>query len=319
MTKSNEKFEAYIKFSGPSVNEGEINAGKIGASLVALDKLFKKYTKTIAKDHDKQFEIKIKGLQKGSTNVQVIIEQIIPIAQPLVEGTSWYLIAKAIGITEFGKQFFGTIAQQLVLKMFAKGKRLKEEKRFLEDQIVYIKLINIDGKEKCITLTDWENYKTLYPESKGLVQIDPEETMTIGYKENNEKYDLALISYQEKEYFDSDLEESLEERAKDPFNEKDAEPVSIIGRFIDFYGLAHKYPFAFQARKQQDVFGKQKILCMVNEKDISNIIDYLKPNNSKDLCIAGKATKDFDGKIDKIKIDWFSEDPDFNPEQTAII
>ena len=158
MAQTNEKFSGYLKFSGPSVNEGEISVGKVGASLVALDKLFKKYTKNIAKDQDKNFEIKVKGLQKGSTEVQVIIEQIIPIAQPVVATGSLYLIAKAIGITEFGKQFFGTIAQQLVLKMFAKGKRLNEEKKFIQNQIIHVKLINIDGKEKAIPLSEWNNY-----------------------------------------------------------------------------------------------------------------------------------------------------------------
>ena len=179
MAQDDKKFSGYLKFSGPSVDEGEINVGKVGASLVALDKLFKKYTKTIAKDQDKNYEIKVKGLQKGSTEVHVIIEQIIPIAIPVVETGSLYLIAKAIGITEFGKQFFGTIAQQLVLKMFAKGNRLKEEEKFIQNQVVHVKLTNIDGKEKSIPLSEWKNYKLLYPESKGLVQIDPEETMTI--------------------------------------------------------------------------------------------------------------------------------------------
>jgi hypothetical protein len=143
--------------------------------------------------------------------------------------------------------------------------------------------------------------------------------MTIGYKEKNENWDLATISYDGKKYFDSDLEQSIVDRMNDVFDEKSAEYVKITGQFVDFYSLAHKYTFAFQARKQQDVFGKQKILCIVRDDDISKIINYLKPENRIDLCIFGKATKDFEGKIDKIQIEWFSENPDFNPNQSVII
>ena len=41
-------------------------------------------------------------------------------------------------------------------------------------------------------------------------------------------------------------------------------------------------------------------------------------NAGAGLYIFGKATKDYDGKIDKIKIDWFSENPNFDPKQTEI-
>lgn len=105
----------------------------------------------------------------------------------------------------------------------------------------------------------------------------------------------------------------------EPFEEDKAEDVRIVGKFIDFYGLAHRYHFSFQARKEQDIYGKQKILCIVDKQEISTVIDLLKPEAKTNVCIKGKATKDREDKIDKIKVEWVNTDPDYNPDQTAII
>ena len=84
--------------------------------------------------------------------------------------------------------------------------------------------------------------------------------------------------------------------------------------------MARKYHFSFQARKNLDEIGKQKILCKLKKIEISEIIDLLKPENQKaNVCIFGKAIKDKDGKIDKIYIEWFNTDENYNPNQIKLI
>jgi hypothetical protein len=313
-----QNFEAYLRFSGPGVDEGSIDVEQIGKSLTSLGKVFKQYKRKVAEiDSRVDFEIKVQGLQKGSTTVQIIVEQIM--ATPIDESASLYLFLRATGITEFGKQFFGTIANQLVLRWFAKGKRLKEEDPFLKENRVFIKLINIENEEKIVLLDDWNKYKLLYRDSKGLVQLGQDQKLTVGYKDGESKKDLVTMEYDGKQFYDSDLERSFEEIANDPFDEQNAIDCKLVGKFVDYHGLAYKYPFSFQVRRNQEEIGKHKILCMVESEDVSRIIEYLKPENSVNLCVFGKATKDYEGKIDKIKIERFSEDLDFNPDQISMI
>ena len=321
MDKQDEQFFGYIKFFGPSVDEGKINAGKVGKSLVALEKLFNKYSRDIYKlEKEQKIEIKVGGIRKNCTEVQIFFEQITPIAQPVAESMSALIIAKAIGVTEFGKQFLGTIGQQLALKIFSKGKRFQEGEPFIKNQQIFIKLTNKDKIEKIILLEDWEKYKKLYPYSGDLIQLEKGEKIKFGYKENKNKTDVATVDYQEQDFFEHSRGDSIDERIKEPFDEENAEEIKITGKFIDFYGLAHKYHFSFQARKKQDDIGKQKILCIVQESEISKIIDYLKPENSKNnITISGKATRDFENKVDKIKIEWINKDEDYNPNQQKIV
>lgn len=142
--------------------------------------------------------------------------------------------------------------------------------------------------------------------------------MKIGYKENGKDDQVAEIKYTDRDYFGTYSCLSLEERMNESFDETNAKDEQIVGKFVDFYGLAHKYHFVFQARKKQDDIGKQKILCIVKEDQISKILDYLKPEFSKNVCIFGKATRDWEDKVDKIRIEWVNEDENCNPGQTVI-
>lgn len=317
MSKQEKQFFGYIKFFGPSVDEGKINAGKVGRSLVALEKLFNKYSIDIYKiEKEQKIEIKVGGIIKNCTEVQIFFEQIEPVAKSV----SILLLAKTIGVTELGKQFFGTIGQQLALKIFSKGERFQEGNPFIENQQIFIRLTNKDKTEKIILLEDWEKYKKLYPYSGDLIQLEKGEKVKFGYQEQNTKTNVATVDYQEQEFFEHSRSDSVDERIKEPFDEANAEEIKITGKFIDFYGLAHKYHFSFQARKKQDDIGKQKILCIVQENEISKVIDYLKPENSKNnITISGKATRDFENKVDKIKIEWINEDDNYDPNQSRIV
>jgi hypothetical protein len=132
--------------------------------------------------------------------------------------------------------------------------------------------------------------------------------------------DTAEVVVGDKDSFVEDVDpDVLARRMSESFDEQDATDETVKGQFVDFYGLAHKYKFSFQARKKQEEFGKQKILCIVEDAMISEILDLLKPENKKNICIHGKATRDQDGKLDKIKIEWFNVNPDYNPNQERLV
>jgi len=315
------KFSGYIKFYGPFADDGSVDIAKAGKTLVALDKFLKKYQKEILKmKKEDQFVLKISAVNKNCSEMVIALAQTIQ-SVPV----SFAMIAFGLdkmGISEFGKQFFGTLGKQLALKTFSLGNPIKEQSREIDkaQNIPIVVLQNSNGDSKKFLLDDWEQSRLLSPYLAEIVQLEKgkEEKMKIGYRVNDQQKDVAEIKYEESDYFDHEEGFSIDERMREPFDDSNAKEERIVGRFVDFYGLAHKYHFAFQARKKQDEIGKQKILCIVEDNQISEILDYLKPENSKNVCIFGKATRDWEGKIDKIKIEWVNEDENYDPKQTAI-
>jgi len=318
--KDKNNFIGYIKFYGPSADDGKLDIEKAARCLLALNKVFKKYQKDVRKiSKGDQFVLRISNISKKCAQLDLIIN---PLKELLsLDTVGFALLAHSVGFSEFGKQFFGTIGKQLALKIFSKGKRLNEVKRFIKENNVYVTLKNIEGETKEFLATEFDDYKIFNPNLGEIIQLEKgkEEDMEIGYRENHNNNSLLKINYKQKPYVDVDSFASIEDRIKEPFDESKAEEIKIVGKFIDFYGLAHKYHFSFQARKAQDDVGKQKILCIVNKGIISKIIDYLKPENSKNICISGRATRDWENKVDKIKIDWINEDENFDPNQQILI
>lgn len=314
------EFKGYIKYFGPFTEDGSLDILKAGKSLLALDRFSKKYQKeSLRLDKDSQYVLKISEINKNCSEIVIIITEVLkstPASVALIG-----LGLKQMGIAEFGKQFFGTLGQQLALKIFSKGKEVSREKDFIKNGEIFVKLKNNQGETKNVTAQEWENFKRLNSSLDGFVQLEKgkEEEMKVGYKENQEEKQVAVINCSDKDSFGTYSGVSLEERMSESFDENDAKEETIVGRFVDFYGLAHKYHFAFQARKKQEDFGKQKILCIVNEGQISQILDYLKPEFDKNICIFGKATRDWENKIDKIKIEWVNENENYNPNQKRFI
>lgn len=315
----NESMKAYLKYTGAAVNDGKMDIEKAGISLSSFGKIFKKYQKIKNKEN---ISIKLCDVKKGSTELNIIIEQILPVANTIAEPTAWYIAAKTIGITEFGKQFFGTLGEQIALRRFSKGKPLKRIKEFAAGGKLYIEIKNIDGKTKNIEREIYYN-RRFYNSLGDVVQLETgkEDKMEIGYYDDkNKKQIIAQIDCSEKDLFKSECEEeNLNEKLDEDFDESKAKSRMVEGTFVDYYGLAHKYNFSFQARKDQHRVGKQKILCIVEQSNESEAIDYLKPKNrKKNICIFGKAIENNEGKIEKIKILHISKNPDFNPDQMEL-
>ncbi len=321
---SKDKLSGYLEFKGPAVDQGKMDVGQAGRALVALSKLFDNYVKAQKReDLRKVIDFKINALKKGSTEIVVCLQELAPVVQPLVSTATAVLIADAIGLKELGKSFFSTVGQQLALKLFSKGKALEEKSRSVLDGNVVIVLKNSDGKEKTVSQISWDQFKINQPLIRDLIPLEEKKTesLRVGYFDSpKEKVEVAHVTYQQKKElsFDDDFLPARE-RFNEDFNDEDAVDIKLVGKFMDYYGRAQKYHFSFQTRKKQDETGRQYILCIVPQDKIDELIDHLKPSHKKNICIFGKATKDSDGKIDKIKIRYISEDEDFNPEQVTLL
>jgi hypothetical protein len=311
--------KGYLKFFGPSVKEGRMNAEKAGSAMIALSKMFQKYQKS----HNRNdIELKLGDVRKNCTETIYFFEHIAPAVQTVAEPISIYVVAKAIGVTEFTKEFFSTLGKRAGLAIFSKGKP-EVVKELIQDEKHCIKIKNPEGKIMVFEKETYDSQK-IFSDLDKLVQLEEgkEDKMEIGYYDEFDKpIKVAEIKWSEKNFFKSEApEDDLIERLGEDFDDDKAKEEKIIGVFVDYYVLAHKYNFSFQARKDQDKIGKQKILCIVKDDQVSKCIDLLKPENQgKNICIFGQATKNREGKIDKMKISDFSLKEDFDPNQMNLL
>lgn len=315
---------AYVKFYGPLVEDGKIDLGQAGKTLISLNRWFKAYKKELLKTEE-NIVLRAGGIRKGSSEIQIFLEflqtgygQAATVA--VVAGSAF----KNLGVREFFQKFMGTLGEQLALKLFAKGGSLKEKNAFIDDGVEKVEVINERGAKKVIPKEDWIVYSKTNRALIGFCNLEKgrEEKMKVGYYDSHthKMIDVSELTYADRDFFqDINDPDEWARRLSEPFDETKAEEVKIIGQFIDFYGMATKYHFSFQARREQEKYGKQKVLCIVDENETSKILDLLKPDNRKNVCVKGMATKDRESRIDKIKIEWINEDPTFNPNQTSII
>ncbi len=315
-------FRMYIEFDWPEANKGEIDIEKAGKTLVAFSKIFKKYTKDCVKQGEWKGVVKIDKIQPWCTELSMLVD----IAKQFINSETtqiwayWILSIKAIDylwVKDFCQSFMKTLWEQLALKVFSKNKPV--ESWSIEWTKIY--LINSAWTKIAIEYQSWMNYQILAPYFNDLYNLEAwrEDIMRLGYSEWWQDTEVAQITTADKEYFSSwDNGWRFLDRLDEDFDEKNTVERRITWVFVDYYGLAHKYHFSFQARKNQDEIWKQKILCIVDSSIISKAIDYLKPENSRNITIFWNAVLDNEWKVDKLKIKWISSNPDFDPNQTTL-
>ena len=312
----------YLRFDGPLAKDGRVSIGKAGKTMVAIDRWTKLYKKEYLNSKS-DFVLRVGAIEKGSSEVQIFLEFLNQaLNTPAGKLGAVGLFTQVPGVKDFLKAYGKTLGEQLALKKFAKGKPVQESDAFAKKGSVYVTVYNTDGESKEAEKKSTDFYRASSQSLNNVYSLEPgkEDKLRIGYHTDGKNTDTATITPQDKDSFVDDSDpDNLARRMAEPFEEKKAVEVKIIGQFVDFHGLAYRYKFSFQARREQEEYGKQKILCIVNENSVSEIIDLLKPENKKNICISGKATKDLEGKIDKIKIDWFNEDPDHNPDQIGLV
>lgn len=285
-----------------------------------VQKIQKDFIKT-----DENIALRAGAIVEGSSEIQIFLDFLrTGHGHALVDAAVASSIFKNTGARDFLKKFMGTLGEQLALKLFAKGKLPKEEQKFVRGGKVMVTLRNEEGSAKDIEEELWLIYKQTNMLLNGFCNLEKgaEEELLVGYYDSSDRanHEVARLDYKDKDYFhDINDPDELARRMNEPFDEESATDMKIIGQFVDYHGLAHRYHFSFQARREQETYGKQKILCIVENEKVSQIIDYLKPENRKNVCIFGKGTKDRDGKTDKIKIEMITEDLNFDPYQIAIV
>ncbi len=316
-------FRMYIEFDWPEANEWEIDIEKAGKTLVAFSKIFKKYTKDCVKQGEWKGIVKIDKIQPGCTELSMLVDiakqfSITEIAQVWVYWTLGIKTLDYLEIKDFCQSFMKTLWEQLALKVFSKNKPVEQWP--IEWTKIY--LINSSWEKIAIEYQSWLNYQVLAPYFNDLYNLEvwKEDSMRLWYSEWWQDMEVAQITTADKEYFSSwDNWWKFLDRLEEDFDEKHTVEKRITWVFVDYYGLAHKYHFSFQARKNQDEIWKQKILCIIDPEMISQAIDYLKPENSHNVTICWNAVLDSEWKVDKLKIKWISSDPNFNPNQTKLI
>ncbi len=302
----------YLKFDGPTVSEGKMDASKAGSALLAVGRMFKKYC-----DYKGTTDVVIKldCVKKKCTWIQFCVG--------LTAGAvTLHQSLKAVGLDEFLKQYWGTIAQQIALRQFSAGQRITKTAEVIVDSQQCVMIRNVNGDERRFLRETFETRRlySLNIKELSLLEKGKEESMQLGYLDAGKECNLVDVKYADAGCFEYDEDVSIEARQNQEFDEENAVEMKLVGQFMNFYAMAHKYKFTFQARKNQEEVGKQYILCIIDGSKINEFIDLLKPENKeRNVCIWGKATKDIDDKVDKIKISHWSYDESDDPNQQKFL
>ena len=315
-----EQFHAYIKFIGPENEDGAVYIAKAAKTMLALDRWARKYQKEFAKSNN-GLELKISAVRKNCSELDIVIQTASNLlntgALTVVGATVW----KQLGFQEFCKKFMGTLGEQIALKKVLKHDQPdKVSEPYLKEGKTVIDVFAKDNRRYTVSAEAINVYRKTQDSLNGfntLVQGENTE-MKVGYYESpSVSHDIISLTPSDRFAFTDPMSERiLEQRLAEGFDEDKAREVTIYGRFLDYRGMATKYRFSFQARKNTKEYGKQKVLCIVEDQTMeASILDLLKPQNKKNIILNGLATKSWDGNLDKMKIKWFDENPDYNPEQ----
>lgn len=314
-----DQFHAYIKFIGPENEDGAVDIAKAAKTMLALDRWTRKYQKDFTKEA--YIELKISAVRKNCSELDILIQSassLLPVgALTAVGATVW----KQLGFQEFCKKFMGTLGEQLVLKKILKNDKPESiSEPYLQNDKPVIDVVSKEGKKYTVSAQSIDVYRKTHDSLNGFNTLVAGQNteMKVGYYETPlDQRDVAVISPSDREAFsDPDSIQIMEQRLNEGFDEDKAREVTLFGRFVDYRGMATKYKFSFQARQSTKKYGRQKILCIVDDKTTeASILDLLKPQNKKNVILNGLATKSWDGSLDKLKVAWFNQSPNYDPEQ----
>lgn len=326
----NKDINWFLRFYWPAVDEWSIDIKDAWKVFLWLDKIFKKYVKFQKSkwNYNIEWQLALKTWKINNKCTEVVVDVVstIIMSEPVETLTAThtiYTIAKWVGVQEFWKQFFGVLWKELGLKLIWKGKEINYQTRpkaWPKGQ-AWVEIIISDWVVEWVELEVYEFYKWIVHDLNYfyILSQDEAEVMKVWYTEDSEDNITGEVSFKDRNYFTSYISHNFDERMWEKFKEEESKPVIIIWKLIEYHGLAHKYHFSFQVRKNQETYGKKKILCIVDEDQHSRYIDLLKPENKWNIKISGLATFDNDEKIDKIKISNFTHHLDWDPDQKRLI
>lgn len=221
------------------------------------------------------------------------------------------VLGHTLGVQEFGKQFFGEVGRQLALRLFTKNKDLKP-----------VEQPKLEGGTLVYTFTDSAgivfraSHETLELYKKGVLDkhlnkvVEPLENgkvdkLTYTYSNNS-----IEISSSDKIYFQIPEESAEELDLELEFDDRNSVPITgLYGQFVTYRALASKYPFSFQAREKQDIYGKRFIPCTLAEDGLrSKCLDLMK-SRDVNILISGLGIKNISGQYSRIKITSVEKEP----------
>lgn len=326
----NKDLDLFLRFYWPSVDQWSINIKDAWKVFLWLDKIFKKYVKYKKRkwEYNIEWEVRLKTWKINNKCTEVIVE----VANTVISNTPIeavatthiaYTVTKWIWLQEFWKQFFGTLWKELTLKLLWKWKEIDKDKvkpKVWANNEPWVEVIFSDWTNERIELEVYEFYSRIIHDLNYLYALSEAEAeiMKVWYTQDETDNITWQVSYQDKEYFSSYISYDFDWRMWESFKEEEAKEVTIIWQLIEYHWLAHKYHFTFQARKEQEKFWKQKILCVVDEDQHSKYIDLLKPENKWNIKVIWLATFDNDDKVDKMKILNFTKNLNIDPNQESL-
>lgn len=319
----NDKFHACIKFIGPENEDGAVDIAKAAKTMLALDRWARKYQKEFAHD-ESRIELKINDVKKNCSELDILIQSATTLLQTGALTTVGAIAWKQLGFHEFCKKFMGTLGEQIALKKVLKNDKPESvSEPYLRDGKPVIDVITKDGKTHTVSAEAIDIHRKTQDALNGFNTLVPGENteMKVGYYDNSTQNDVVAVTPSDRSAFtDPDSSQVMEQRLDEGFSEDKAKEVTLYGRFLDYRGMATKYRFSFQARKNTKEYGRQKILCIVEDPAVeASLLDLLKPQNKKDIALNGLATKSWDGNLDKLKVNWVNENPNYDPKQLEML
>lgn len=290
---------SYIKYEGPAVDDNVMDAQKLARAILGLDSAFRKFYSKEKKWIELKPVLRV-NTEPGTLTIAAIIVAVA-------------YAAEKFGLTELTKGFFNEMGKQLALRKFAQGKELKKEGQpVIEGGKMYITVININGDKNRIEAGTFYRLKDFDKDVAAIVDpIEPEQIhrMRYGYEIDGQKGEDVIIEASEKEFFAEEETLFVEEDLEEDFDDRLAEEiVPMRGKLVAYQALATKYPFQFQPREKQDIYGKRFIPCML--EDESKRDDYIELMKSYigNVVIRGLGIKDEHERYRKIKITGVEKD-----------
>lgn len=284
---------SYIKYEGPAVDDNAMDAEKLAHAILGLNSAFRKFYFKEKKWVELKPVLRV-NTEPGTLTIAAIIVAVA-------------YAAEKFGLTELTKGFFNEMGKQLALRKFAQGKELKKEGQpVIEGGKMYITVVNINGDKNRVEAGTFFRLKDFDKDVAAIVDpIDPEQIrrMRYGYEIDGQKGEDVIIEANEKEFFIDQEVLILEEDMEEDFDDTLAEEIPPMkGRIVAYQALATKYPFQFQSREKQDVYGKKFIPCIL--ADESRRDDYIELMKSYvgNVVIRGLGIKDEHERYRKIKI-----------------
>jgi len=283
----------FIKYEGPAVADHTMDAQKLARSILGLNSAFKKFYSKEKKWVELKPVLRIKA-NSSSYEIAAIIAALA-------------YAADKMGLTELTKGFFSEMGKQLALRKFAQGKELKKEGQpTIEGGKMFITVVNVNGDKNRVEAGTFYGLREFDKDIESIVDpVEPEQInrMRYGYEISGQRGEDVVVEASDKAFFVGEEALVIEEDLEEDFDDKLAEEiVPMRGKLVAYQALATKYPFQFQPREKQDVYGKRFISCIL--ADESKRDDYIELMKSYvgNVVIHGRGIKDEQGRYRKIKI-----------------